>query len=245
MRPILFQWRGLTIHSYTAMLYLGLVAGIVAGDIAAHAAGINPLRTYVALVILTIPALLGSRLLYVVLHWPVYRENPRRILSRGESGGAQYGGLPLILLTSVPLLAGLHLPFGAFWDVAGFTILVTMIFGRVGCLLHGCCGGRPSQSRLAMCLPGRQGVCEKRIPTQLLEAAWAAMLLVGAVAVWRRLFFPGALFLVITAGYAFGRLILESLREREPAARPFNVFHGLSLALVMLSLAVLAVRWPK
>jgi phosphatidylglycerol---prolipoprotein diacylglyceryl transferase len=245
MRPILFQWRGLTIHSYPAMLYFGLVAGMVAGDIAAHVAGIDPFRTYVALMILTVPALLGSRLLHVVLHWPLYRENPRRILSRNEPGGAQYGGLPLILPISVPLLAALNLPLGAFWDVAMFTILVTMIFGRVGCLLHGCCCGRPSQSWWAMYLPGRLGAREKRIPTQLLEAAWGVVLLVGAMAVWRHLPFPGALFLAVTAGYASGRLVLESLRQHEPAACPFNVFHGLSLALVVLSLAVLAAHWPK
>lgn len=245
MRPILFTWRGLTIHSYPAMLYLGLVAGMVAGDIAAHVAGIDPFRTYVALIILSVPALLGSRLLYVFLHWPVYRENPRRIWSRSEPGGAQYGGLPLILPISVLLLAVLHLPLGAFWDVAAFTIMITMIFGRVGCLLHGCCAGRPSQSWLAIYLPGRLGGPEKRVPTQLLEAAWAAVILVGAMVVWRRLPFPGALFLAVTASYASGRLILESLREREPAARPFNVFHGVSLGLVVLCLAMLAVRWPK
>ncbi len=41
MRPILFQWRGLTVWSYPAMLYIGLVAGVVAGNVAAHAAGIE------------------------------------------------------------------------------------------------------------------------------------------------------------------------------------------------------------
>jgi phosphatidylglycerol---prolipoprotein diacylglyceryl transferase len=245
MRPTLFHWGGFTIRSYPAMLYLGLVAGLVAGDVAAHAAGIDAFRAYLALTILTVPALLGARLLHVVLHWPVYWGNPRLIWNRSQAGAAQYGGLPLILPVSVPLLAALHLPLGAFWDVATFTILITMILGRVGCLMHGCCAGRSSQCWLAIRLPDHLGVRQKRIPTQLLEAAWAAVLLLCAVAAWRRLPFPGALFLTVTAAYASGRLVMESLREQERAARKFNVFHGFSLALVVLSLAMLAARWPK
>jgi hypothetical protein len=44
MRPVLFHLRGVPIHSYPAMLYLGMVAGVEAGDIAAHAAGMDSLR---------------------------------------------------------------------------------------------------------------------------------------------------------------------------------------------------------
>ena len=65
MRPILFTWRGLTIHSYPAMLYIGLVLGVTAGNGVAHANGIDALRVYIATLILVVPALAGARLLYV------------------------------------------------------------------------------------------------------------------------------------------------------------------------------------
>ena len=48
MRRILFRWRGLTIWSYPAMLYVGLVAGTIASNVAAHQARIDPFRAYVA-----------------------------------------------------------------------------------------------------------------------------------------------------------------------------------------------------
>ncbi len=245
MRRVLFQWRGLTVWSYPAMLYVGLVAGVVAGNVAAHAAGINAFRAYVATLLLIAPALIGARLLYVVSHWQLYRRSLRRIWNRNEGGWDMYGGLPVALVLSVPLLAALKLPFGAFWDVAMFTILVGMILTRIGCLLNGCCAGRPSKAWGSVYLPNHLGVWERRIPTQCLEAGWAGVLLVSAMTVWRWLPFPGALFLLVAAGYGCGRLVLESAREPEPGANRFNVSHAISAVMIMASLATLTAYWTR
>src|SRR5215467_13999937 len=215
MRPILFQWRWLTIPSYPAMLYLGLVAGVAAGNLTAHAAGLDAWRVYVATCALVLPALIGARMMYVGLHWPSYRRNRARIWSHNDGGAAQYGGL-LAVPFSVPLLAALRLPFGAFWDVATVTILVGMVFGRVGCLLHGCCAGRASNAWCSVKLRNHVGGCEKRLPVQCFEAFWALVLLLAGLAAWHRLPFDGALFLLAAAGYALGRAVLEIFRERQP-----------------------------
>ena len=124
------------------MLYVGLVFGVIAGNIAAHAAGLNTLRVYIGTMLLIIPALIGARLLFVASEWKFYLRNPRRIWNRAEGGFMMYGAVPVMLLCSVPLLRALHIGIGAFWDVSTFTILVGMIFTRVGCLLNGCCCGR-------------------------------------------------------------------------------------------------------
>jgi phosphatidylglycerol:prolipoprotein diacylglycerol transferase len=227
------------------MLYVGLVAGVVAGNVAAHLAGIDAFRTYIATCILIVPALIGARLLHIALHWKAYQQTPRRIWSRREGGAAQYGGFALILPISMPLTWALRLPLGVFWDVATFTILVAMIFGRVGCLMNGCCAGRTSESWLSVYLPNHVGVWERRIPVQCLEAGWAGLLLASAIVFWHRLPFSGALFLITTAGYASGRLVLESLREQEPGVGRFNVYHGFSVALLLLSLATLTAGWLR
>jgi prolipoprotein diacylglyceryltransferase len=51
--------------------------------------------------------------------------------------------------------------------------------------------------------------------------------------------------LLIAAGYGGGRLLLESTREQRTGAGRFTVQHGISAALVVLSLAVLGACWPK
>lgn len=239
MRPILFQWRRITVWSYPALLYIGMIAGVIAGNAAAHVAGLDPFRVFIATHVLVLPALIGARLLYVASNWTHYRRYPRRIWNRNDGGAALYGGLVLALPASVPLLAALDVPFGAFWDAATFTILVGMIVARAGCLLNGCCAGRPSKGWCSACLPNHRGIWERRIPTQYLEAGFATVLLLTGIAAWQSLPFPGALFLVVAAGYACGRLALESLREHAPDAGKFNLHHGISVAVIAMSLVAL------
>jgi len=221
------------------MLYFGLVFGVVTGNVAAHQAGMDPLRAYIATLLLIIPALAGARLLYVAVHWKTYRGNLRRIWDRREGGYIMYGGLPVVLLCSVPLLYGLRLSFGVFWDVSSFTILTGMLFTRVGCLLNGCCCGRPSQSWFAIRLPDSQGIWERRVPTQLLETAWAAVLLVSASLVWRRMPFAGALFLFVTLGYSSARFVMEFARERGPRPGSFRLAHAISIIAFVSSVLML------
>jgi phosphatidylglycerol---prolipoprotein diacylglyceryl transferase len=239
VRPVLFARWGITIQSYPAMLYVGMLAGVMAGNAAAHAAGLDADRVFLATFLLLIPALMGARLLHVVAHWRTYRRAPRRIWNRAEGGAAQYGGLLLALPLSWPLLAMLHVSFGAFWDVAIFTILVGMIFARIGCVMNGCCAGRPTESWLSCRLPNTKSVWTRRLPTQYLEAALAGLLLLGAVMLRTRMRFPGELFCVIAAGYAAGRLVLESTREQPPGGGRFTIHHGISLALLAGSLATI------
>jgi len=243
MRRILFRWRTITVWSYPAMLYLGLTFGVVASNIAAHAARLDPLRVYIATTVLIVPALIGARLLFVASEWRHYLRNLRRIWDRTEGGFMMYGAVPLMLVCSVPLLRALHITFGAFWDVSTFTILVGMIFTRVGCLLNGCCSGRATCGWFGIRLPNTHGVWRRRVPTQVLEATCAAMLLVVAAVMWRHLPFPGALFLLIMLSYASARLVLELAREHGNCGRQFRVGYALSVVFVLTSISALALNW--
>lgn len=123
MRRVLLHWRGTAIYSYPAMLYVGLLAATATGNWAAHASGLNAFRVYVAMIVLMVPAIAGARLLHVVIHWRSYSRNVRRIWDRSEGRYSMYGGLPLALLFSVPLLYIFHLLFAAFWDVGALSPL--------------------------------------------------------------------------------------------------------------------------
>ena len=239
MRPVLIRWRGLTIHSYPAFLYLGLVVGVAAGNYAAHRAGVDAGAVFVITVLLLIPALAGARLLHVASHWRIYRAAPHRIWNQAEGGAAMYGGLPLAVPLSIPVLGAVGLSFGAFWDVATFTLLVGMAFARVGCLLNGCCSGRPSSGRFALRLANSAGIWDRRLPTQLLEFAWALLLLAGAVALQPVAPFEGSLFLYALGGYGLGRLLLESTRERRDHVAGISLHHAISVLLI----AIAATGW--
>jgi phosphatidylglycerol---prolipoprotein diacylglyceryl transferase len=227
------------------MLYLGLLFGVVAGNVAAHRTAMNAPRVYLATLILIISALVGARLLFVATNWDSYRLNPRRIWNRKEGGSSMYGGFLLALLTSVPLLRALRVEFGAFWDVASFTILVAMIFTRVGCLLNGCCYGRRSESGFAVFLPDINGVWDRRLPTQIMEAITGAVLLIFAAVCWGAMRFAGELFLLVTLGYSSARLAMEFAREPQRKRRGLRFEHALSTAAISSCLCALMFYWQK
>ncbi len=243
MRPVLIECCGFRIYSYPAMLYLGLVAGIVAGNYAANLTDLDSAAVLVATMLLLVPALVGARLLFVAVHWRFYRRDPRRIWRRSDGGAAMLGGLPLAFLASLPLLSALDIPLGAFWDVATFTMLVGMIPTRVGCLLHGCCGGRATDGWFALYLPNHLGIWRRRIPTQILEGGLGIVLLLGSVYVWGHRPFPGAVFLAAVVGYSIGRLVLEPTREVQDKIGAFNVQQVVAAGLGMLALAAFVGTW--
>ena len=240
MRRILFSWRGHNIYSYPAMLYIGLLAGVFVGAYVAQGSGMSADRFVIAIVLLLIPALAGSRLYFVLTRWDIYRHDPARIWRRTEGGMSMYGGFILAVPLSFPLLRGLGLPFGSFWDAAALTILLGMAFTRIGCFLNGCCGGRPSDAWFALSLPDHHGIWQRRIPTQLMEMAFA-LVLFGVALVLRDVApFPGATFCFVVAGYAAGRWVLESLREDETEGLDRATMRATSILLVIAALIGLA-----
>lgn len=242
MRPVLFRWRGFTFKSYPVMLYVGLLAGVAAGNIAAHAARLDGLSAYIANIVLIFVALLGSRLLYVAIHLPL-RSNFHDVWGREQGGYCMYGGLPAALLVSIPVLRTLRLELGRFWDVAIFTILVGMVFARLGCLMNGCCCGRVSRNWMAFVLPNSLGVRARRIPTQILEALLGATLLLCAMFFRRQVVIPGTLFLMVVAAYATGRFILEFAREKERETVRLSSAQWISVVAFVCSGSALAICW--
>ncbi len=242
MRPVLFRLRGVPLHSYPAFLFIGLTLGVIAGTYAGVARGLPQDRLYAALVLLIIPALVGSRLLYALTHWRVYRENPGLLWARDSGGAALYGGLLLALLCSWPLLRLLSMPIGEFWDAATITLLVGMVFTKIGCLLNGCCAGRETTGWLGMDCSNARGVRARRMPSQLLECGLAATLLLGAV-IWTERPFGGALFLALVAIYGAARLPLGATREHLDPLGRVNIYGVISITLVVVSAAVFGLVW--
>ncbi len=243
MWRILCQWRGIRLYAYPVALYLGILLGVISGTYFASLRGLNPTRAYSAMLLLVPVALVGARLLFVFTHWQFYRQRPSRIWKHSEGGAALYGGLLLALLFSLPVLSILALPLGAFWDAATVAILTGMIFARIGCLLNGCCAGRPDSGRLSLNLPNLRGVWCRRVPTQLLEAALAATLLGASIAFKDRLPFDGALFICVLAAYSAVRWWLESAKEIVDTIRSVSIQRGLSATFFAACAIAFVVLW--
>jgi len=225
------------------MLYLGAVFGVIGGARWAAVHGLPMAKVYSGMLLLFLPALVGARLLFVGFHWKAYRHQPGRIWRRTDCGAALYGGLIVSFGVSLPLLRALAIPLGAFWDGASIAILIGMVFTRAGCLWHGCCAGRPAESLLALYLPNAHGVWRRRIPTRLLEAGLALLVLLGTAAIPRRLPFDGSLFLGALAAYAGGRWMLEPARETIDRIGRWSLNRMISASLFGLAASLFLFLW--
>ncbi len=235
-------WERLRSHAYVSMLYVGAVAGILAGTRWAEIHGLPGPKVFLAMLLIFPAALAGARLLFVALHWSAFRRHRARIWSTGEGGAALYGGLILSFLLSLPLLWAMRLPLGAFWDAVAIALLVGMIFTRIGCALQGCCAGRLSQSWLAFRMPDVSGIWRRRLPFPLLEAAVATVTLALCTRYLGNSS-GGFLFLGSLAMYASGRWLLEPTREKMDRVRGWSVHRIISALLVALAITGFLLIW--
>lgn len=199
-------------RAYVALLYVGCLAGLYAGALAADRDGVDPDRFILSALLLLSSALAGARAWFVLWHRDLFAHDHPAIWNRRNGGMALYGGLLLSLPLSIPVVAATDLPLAAFWDAAAVTMLVGLVLTRIGCTVNGCCAGEPTTGRLALRLPDHGGTYARRRPTPLLEAAAGATILAAALAHDGDP--DGTRFALVVAAYAAARLLLEGTRQQ-------------------------------
>lgn len=116
-------------------------------------------------------------------------------------------------------------PVLGYLDLVGAGLLAFGVVGRVGCLLVGCCHGRPARHGVVYGPAHVEAGLELRyagvvlMPVQLLEAVASASLLIACLATLGSTAAPGATLSLSLVGYAAARIGLERLRgDARPTA---------------------------
>jgi len=86
----------------------------------------------------------GARLWFVVMHWDIYGQDLARIVRIDEGGLVFYGGFLGAALAMVWWSRLFKLSVSTVADMAAVGLPLGHAFGRVGCLLNGCCFGKPT-----------------------------------------------------------------------------------------------------
>ena len=145
-------------------------------------------------------------------------------------GFAYYGGLIGASVAAWFLLRRDGFPFWKAADMAGFAVPLGLTFGRMGCLMAGCCFGSTCELPWAVSFPGRSPASLAQFkehllpsahlwslpvhPTQIYEAA-ASLAIAAFCLVWLnpRKRYDGQVFAAFLALYAVARFLLEFLRD--------------------------------
>ena len=140
--PEIFGIGPLTIYTYGVMLAAAYLAGLQLAIARGRKAGLDSGRLLDLGVYIVIAALVGAKLLLLVVNFNYFRNNPGEILVLARSGGVFYGGLITATLVAFWYIRRHRLPFWTTCDMFAPGIALGHVIGRLGCLMAGCCYGR-------------------------------------------------------------------------------------------------------
>jgi phosphatidylglycerol:prolipoprotein diacylglycerol transferase len=135
----------LRIYGYGLMLVLGFLVAIYVGQWRARRLGENPEHLARIGLLSLVGGILGSRAAYIIQHWDTQfatADNPIGAVLNVTSGGLiYYGGVILGTVMVVAYLFLKRLPARRYLDIVAVPLMIGLAFGRMGCLLNGCCYG--------------------------------------------------------------------------------------------------------
>jgi phosphatidylglycerol:prolipoprotein diacylglycerol transferase len=247
--PELFHLGPVTVYSYGVLLAAAYLLGLKLAMVRARARGLDATRMLDLGIYIIISALVGAKLLLLVVDFDQFRGNPAELLSLARSGGVFYGGLILAVLVAFWYMRRHRLPLWQTCDVFAPGIALGHAVGRLGCLAAGCCFGKPTSVAWAVTFTNPQAAANVGTPlhvplhpTQLYESAAEAIVLVLLLATERKgRAYPGRTFWLYMLMYGISRFVIEFYRgdERGMVFDMLSTSQFISLILVPLSLAML------
>lgn len=251
MHPILFSIGNWPVYSYGVLLAAAYLIGLQLGVVRARKAGVDPARVMDLGIYLIIAALVGAKLMLIAVDWEYFKSQPRELLSLVRAGGVFYGGLIAAVAVGLWLVRRYKLPVWTTADLMAPGIALGHVVGRFGCLMAGCCYGRPTD--VAWAITFTDPLAAQNVgtplgiplhPTQLYDAG-AELVILGLLLFTERKgrTFAGRTFWLYLLLYAISRFIIEFYRGDPNRG---TVFGGLStsqfvsLLLIPGSLLMLA-----
>lgn len=199
---------------------------------------------------LIIGAIVGARLLYVVSYWrEQFADQPFSEIFMIQHGGLVfYGGFIGSTLAYLLYCRLKQLPLRKVADILAPSVSLGHAFGRIGCLLNGCCYGRACSLPWSIRYPvgnSAQAPTFPVHPTQIYEALLNLGLYAGLAWVYRRKKFDGQVLAYYLIGYAVIRSTVELFRGDYPAYQYlggwFTPAHWVSLPMLVVGLILLGV----
>jgi len=220
VHPILFNAGPITVYSYGVLLAGAYLAGLWLAVRRARAAGIDGNRIMDLLIWVIIAALVGAKALLFIVDFEHFTSSWAEFTTLLRSGGVFYGGLIAAVLVCIYQLRKHRLALWPSADLFAPGIALGYMVGRLGCLMAGCCYGKPTDVAWAITFTNPAANFNVGTPlnvalhpTQLYEAAAGLVLLVAMLAVEKRPGgFPGRTFWSFAFMYSVLRFIIEFFR---------------------------------
>lgn len=222
MHPILFKIGSFELASYglmTALAY-GVCSWYLYRRL--HLIKLDKDTFWNIIFIAFVSALLGAKLLYLIVSWPemgaTFTERLQNALRDFRYGFVFFGGAIAAICATVYYLKKKHLPVLKTADFFMVALPLGHAIGRIGCFLAGCCYGKPTHLPWGVAfhdphsLVGQHYLGVHLHPTQLYEVALNLILFFILHRFYKKPHKDGAVLALYLIGYALIRFFVEFFR---------------------------------
>jgi phosphatidylglycerol:prolipoprotein diacylglycerol transferase len=232
------------VHTYGILVAAGFLVAMSLAARAAERSGLNREKVLDLSFGILIAAMVGSRVLFIIVNWDEYAHDLPGIFQFWKGGLVFYGGFIGAVLFSLWYMRRNDMPFLQYADAMGPTVAIGQALGRLGCFAAGCCWGGACDVHypLAARFPPESLAYQSQVaarvieagapstisihPTQLYEALGCALIFLF-LTYWRsRKRFHGELLALYLMMYAPLRALVETFRGDEERGRVFNFLGG-------------------
>ncbi len=259
MYPKLFDFGPLTLWgetyqpflpTYGFLLAVGFLIALKVAASRGKRQGIEANLTLDLGLYILISALLGAKLLLLIVDWDHYSQDPLTLI---RSGGVFYGGLIAAVVTSIFFIYKHRLPVWKICDIMAPSIALGHAIGRLGCFSAGCCYGKPTTLPWGIMFtdPYAREITGVPLgiglhPTQLYDAGAETLIFLFLILLALKKRFDGQIFWAYVATYSTARFIIEFFRGD---MRGFVFAESLStsqfISIIMLAMAVIAMAFLR
>ncbi|MBO7336273.1 MAG: prolipoprotein diacylglyceryl transferase [Lachnospiraceae bacterium] len=215
MREDLFTIGKITIHSYGLCIAVGIIVAYLVAEFRVKRKGMSVDTCFNMAAIAAICGMLGAKLMYYIVEIKSIIENPRLLLDFANGfvvyGGIIGGSIACFIYAKVKKLDVLK-----WFDMIIPEIAIAQGFGRIGCLMAGCCYGRETTSACHIVFTHSHFAPNNvwLYPTQIMSAAGNFINFLLLVFVIDKLFknrrgIVTSFFLIF---YSVGRFVIEIFR---------------------------------
>lgn len=250
MYPILFEIAGFPVYTYGVLLAAAYLLGLQLALVRARARGLDGNRVMDLGIWIIISALIGAKLLLLIVDFDTFRQDPGELLTLMRSGGVFYGGLIAAVGVAIWYLRHHRMHVWGVADAFAPGIALGHVIGRMGCFFAGCCFGRATAVPWAITF--RNEYAAQNVgtplniplhPTQLYEAG-AELIILGLLLVFERKGrpFAGRTFWGYMLLYGITRFIIEFYRgDARGMVGDLSTSQFVSVILVPLSIVMLVI----
>lgn len=201
------------IHGYGLMIAIGIIAAYLSVEYRAKLKGLKHELIFNLTVWCATGGILGAKLLYIITSLKSIIADPKLLLQVSE-GFVVYGGIIGGIFAGYLFCRKYKLNFLEYFDIVMPSIALAQGFGRIGCLLAGCCYGLETKSVFGIVFTHSDFAPNgaRLIPTQPISSILDFLNCAVLILLSRRTKAHGQVAGFYLIFYSVGRFVLEFFR---------------------------------